>query len=98
MDRTTYQRLAFATVHAVQEAIEAKDDSVDAELHGEILTLTRDDGKQFVLNLHNVTQQLWYSSPLSGAWHFTWNGIRWHSTRSDDTLTAILEKEWGIHL
>jgi iron donor protein CyaY len=99
MDRTTYQRLAFQTVHAVQEAVEAQQEAWDVELHGEILTLVREDGKQFVLNLHNVTQQLWYSSPLSGAWHFAWDGAFWKNTRGGrESLTEVLQRETGITL
>jgi frataxin len=99
MERTEFQRLAFPVVHAVQDAVEAlPGDKWEAELHGEILTMTRDDGKQFVLNLHNVTRQLWYSSPLSGAWHFAWDGKTWQNTRGQGTLIALLQQEIGIVL
>lgn len=38
-----------------------------------IVTITVPSGKQFVINQHLPTKQIWVSSPVSGAGHFTFD-------------------------
>lgn len=71
----------------LQALVEALDhgigDVADVDLQGGVVTVAFDDGRQYVINKHAPTRQLWLSSPVSGAWHFAWDGegARWRSTR-----------------
>jgi frataxin len=99
LDRTTYQRLAFVTLAVVMEQAEQLSTDWDVELQGEILTLISPDNKTYVLNLHNATRQLWYASPVSGAWHFAHeNRHCWRSTRGPETLAEVLVRETGMQI
>ena len=48
---------------------------------------------QYLLNYHNVTAQLWLSSPVSGAHHFHYQGAAWLCTRTNESLTVLLQQE-----
>lgn len=61
---------------------------------GEIL-LTDSLKRQFLLNYHGVTNQLWYSSPLSGAHHFAFVNGEWLCTRTGNPLNDLLSNEWS---
>ena len=69
----------------------------DVELRGGILTVILDDGRQFVINKHTPTRQIWVSSPIGGAAHYAWddNAKVWRSTRSDAVLQAALAADLG---
>lgn len=79
-------------VNAIEEADE--DGVVDAELQGGVLTITLEDGKEFVINKHLPTQQIWVSSPVSGASYFHYD-MRLHRWVDDDEhrLTKFLAGE-----
>jgi CyaY protein len=47
----------------------------------------------YQFNYHGVTDQVWLSSPVSGAHHFIFDSDLWRSTRYAETLQQILEKE-----
>jgi iron-sulfur cluster assembly protein CyaY len=70
------------------------DDVMEAELQDGILTINLDNGRQYILNKHCQLQQLWLSSPVSGASHYTYNN-QWQSTRDDKILTTLLEQEFS---
>ena len=40
----------------------------------------------FLFNYHGVSHQIWFSSPLSGAHHYTFVNNQWISTRNDEPL------------
>jgi frataxin len=71
MDETTYLAIADKTLHALAEAVERADKGglLDIELNHGILTLTLEDKRQFVINRHTASRQVWMSSPVSGASH-----------------------------
>lgn len=94
MDDREFADRADRTLARLQDALESalSDDDPEIELRGGILTLELDDGRQFVLNKHAPTRQIWLSSPVSGASHFAWDEADacWRSTRGPDTLEARL--------
>jgi frataxin len=71
MDESTYLALADKTLESIARAIEEQDSAgrLDVELNQGILTLELDDGRQFVINRHTASRQVWMSSPISGASH-----------------------------
>lgn len=90
MDEREFAERADATLRAMQDALETAlaDADPEIELRGGILTLELEDGRQFVLNKHAPTRQLWLSSPVSGASHYAWGEAGWRSTRGPDLLEA----------
>lgn len=61
----------------------------------DVLTLTLPNGRQYVINKHRASQQIWVSSPISGGWHFAWDAgsASWQSTRTSQELLALLLAE-----
>ena len=91
-----FQNLAKKTLDDIFNIVEKKFQDFDVDFEGENLIIEVDNST-FVLSIHNPTQQIWMSSPVSGAHHFEYkeegNGYKWISTR-DDSMN-LLEK---IHL
>lgn len=99
-----FQNEADTLLAQMAEAIDdALGDMVDADIESEILTIDLKGGGQYVINKNNHYQQIWLSSPRSGAWHFarTLDDPRWRSTRDDvvdlkellaDELAAVTGK------
>lgn len=48
---------------------------------------------QYVINKHGVSQQIWVSSPFTGAHHFYLKEGVWRCTRKGETLQDLLELE-----
>jgi frataxin len=94
MDSSAFETAADALLAELQTKIEAALDAADpeVELRGGILTVVLDDGRQFVINKHAPTRQIWVSSPVGGAAHYAWDeGAKiWRSTRSESELRASL--------
>ena len=42
----------------------------DADLHDGILSLTLENGRQYIINKHQASLKIWVSSPVSGAAYF----------------------------
>ncbi len=70
-------------------------DAADIELSEGVLSLELEDGGVYLINRHIPLQQIWLSSPQSGAWHFAPSeGGNWISTRGEKlSIFDILNKE-----
>lgn len=79
MDESNFHERADDLLASLLEAIEMADEdgTVDTELTEGVLTLTLQDGGEFLINKHAPSQQIWLSSPSSGATHYSY-------TESDD--------------
>lgn len=96
MDVSDFERLAEETLDGLFEAIDAAiGDSVEVDFDNGILTIELEGGRQYVINKHAPTQELWVSSPLSGAAHYAYNpeAAAWVSTRGDAVLATVLAAE-----
>jgi frataxin len=102
MDSATFDRLATRTLKQLTTAIEDEMEDVldDIELQGSVLTIKLQDGGTYVINKHGVNQEIWLSSPKSGAAHFKPDPATgsWLPTRGGDALYARLEAELGAVL
>ena len=96
MDATTFENLAEKTLESLFEAIDdAIGDDADVDFDNGILTVELEDGRQYVINKHAPNQQIWLSSPISGAAHYAYDQESkiWLSTRGGDALMQALSTE-----
>jgi len=96
MDSTAFEDLAEKMIEFLFDAIdEAIGDDADVDLENGILTVELEDGRQYVINKHSPNQQIWLSSPISGAAHYKYDDATtaWISTRSSDVLLDVLSAE-----
>jgi len=99
MDATAFEDLAEKTIESLFDSIdEAIGDDADVDLENGILTVELEDGRQYVINKHSPNQQIWLSSPISGAAHYGYDDESgaWVSTRSSDVLLDILSAEMSL--
>ena len=91
--KKNFQNLAKKTLDAIFNLAETKSQDFDVDFEGENLIIEVNNST-FVLSIHNPTQQIWMSSPLSGAHHFEYkedgSEHKWISTR--DNSINLLEK------
>ena len=88
-----FQNLAKKTLDEVFNIAEKKSPDFDVDFEGENLIIEINNST-FVLSIHNPTQQIWMSSPISGAHHFECKEegreFKWISTR--DNSINLLDK------
>ena len=94
----TFAALADVTLHRLADMIEGADEdgTLDVELIAGILTVDLPSGRQFVINKHGPSQQIWLSSPFSGGLHFSYDeeGKCWKladGTHLDTLVRADIE-------
>ena len=85
-----YKSIAEQTLNDLLEQLDAL--PFDNDLNGSELLIKTPLGI-YQLNYHGVTDQLWLSSPVSGAHHFDYVQNKWQSTRTTHTLDDILSLE-----
>jgi frataxin len=99
MDDSDFDRLATLTLKRLTVAIEDAMEDVldDIELQGPVLTIKLEDGGTYVINKHGANQEIWLSSPKSGAAHFKHDPASgaWLPTRGGEPLHDRLEAELG---
>ena len=88
-----FQNLAKKTLDEIFRLTEKKSQEFDVDFEGENLIIEINNST-FVLSIHNPTQQIWMSSPISGAHHFECKEegreFKWISTR--DNSINLLDK------
>lgn len=95
LDESRFSTLADDMLERIADAVEAAlGDDIDVDFHGGILTLSLEEGGQYVLNKHAPNREIWLSSPVSGAAHFAYDDDRWVSTREPRVdLAHLLARE-----
>ncbi len=70
-----FEELAAKTLSKISDALDQFDEAGDleADYQNGIITITLDSGKQFIVNQHAPSRQIWLSSPLSGGKHFSYD-------------------------
>ncbi len=89
-----YEERAAPELSTLLDAFDAlDDDSVEAELESDILTLEFADGTRYVINSHRAARQIWMAAERN-AWHFDWVPAeeRWIAAKTGDELWATLER------
>ena len=96
LDEAAFERLAQATLLRWGDHLEDDGpEGLECEQAPGTLTLTPAGAGTFLLSKHAPLRQLWYSSTLSGASHYAWDGTSraWLSTRGGDDLATLLADE-----
>jgi CyaY protein len=101
LTESDYDALAAPELQRLIDSLDAlPNDSVEAELASDILTIEFSDGTRYVLNSHRAARQIWLSAERS-AWHFDYvpTSKRWVAAKSGDemwsTLTQLLSTKLG---
>lgn len=104
LSETDYDALAAPELErliaSLDRLMEKSDESLEAELASDILTIEFSDGTRYVLNSHRAARQIWLSAERS-AWHFDYlaSSQRWVAAKSGDelwsTLTQLLSTKLG---
>ncbi len=84
-----HQAIALQYLSDLSDILE---NSYDADYVGGSLLINHTKG-QFLLNYHGVMDQIWLSSPLSGAHHFVYQDDQWICTRTGRDLEDILRND-----
>lgn len=96
LDETTFEKIADDFLGKLMDAIDDDlGDQMDVDLQGGILTIDLDAGGQYVINKHGPNQQIWMSSPKSGATHYgrDESAGTWLCTRSGADMLKTLASE-----
>ena len=95
MDHNNFLTAAKSVLEDVANMFEYR--GFDVEWRGEALYIEPEEERKIcVIYAHNTTQQIWLSSPLFGAYHFTLADNNWLCTRSGEKLQNILAKEFSL--
>ena len=75
MNKQEFHLLADAEINRLFTAIEEQDEDtiLEVDILDEILTIVLPDQQQYVINKQSYAQQIWLSSPISGAYHFDYD-------------------------
>src|SRR5882724_4425170 len=89
-----YDAVAAPELARLIESLDSlTNDSVEAELASDILTVEFADGARYVLNSHRAARQIWLSAERS-AWHFDYqsDSKTWIAAKTGDELWATLTR------
>jgi frataxin len=93
---TAFAALAEATLNRLADTVEALDEDgvLEVEYISGMLTIDFSTGRQFVINKHGPSKQIWMSSPLSGGLHFSYveNDQDW-ALADGRRLSTLLQAE-----
>ena len=75
MNEVEFNHVANATLSAMLDVLEPQDEAglLEVEFQAGVMTITLADHRQFIVNKHAPTKQLWLSSPVSGGLHFSYD-------------------------
>ena len=92
MDSTQYHKIVDELLQKISDEIELRDDVDDVDYLQGILNIEFTDGRKYVLNKHEPTKQIWFSSPISGAHKFKYENGKWIGYEKEE-LNQLLHSE-----
>ncbi len=84
-----YQSIALKYL---QDLCDALENDWDADYTEGALLIKHPLG-QFLLNYHGTMDQIWLSSPITGAHHFSYDAPKWLCTRTKAELENVLRQD-----
>jgi iron donor protein CyaY len=99
MDKNEFVQLADETIENIANEIEEADSLYQLEIDfiDGVVNIELQDGKEYVINRHDASSQIWLSSPFSGAHHFSYEDEQWISS-DESTLYRLLKEEFKEEL
>lgn len=96
-----FSKQAEQLINIIAESIEQQDNEgiLDIDLHlGEMLNIITPDG-QYVINKHSAAQEVWLSSPQTGAYHFSYQALKsqWIDSKGTEIIN-LLQQELSVFL
>jgi len=94
LSESDYDALAAPELQRLIKSLDSlTDDSIEAELASDILTIEFSDGARYVLNSHRAARQIWLSAERS-AWHFDYvpSSKSWVAAKTGDEMWATLNR------
>ena len=94
MDSIEFNKIAEHTLEKLTRDIEQADQEYLLEIDriGPVLTIELEDGREYIINKHDASQEIWVASPVSGASHFHHQEGVWKN-RQGEILENMLAKE-----
>ena len=95
-----FDKIADDTLKNIFESLEKLDESgeIECDLIDDILTIEDDEEQQFIINKHQASGQIWYSSPISGGVHFSYdsNSKKWKTSKGQELYIMLKEEIKGF--
>ncbi len=94
MERKEFSRLSARALRHIDTVLGDLDrDDIDVVLAGDVLTVSFDDGAQFIINAHSAAGQVWMAAGTT-AWHFDYEPAsqKWIASRSGDELMEAVSR------
>ncbi|KAF8818579.1 iron donor protein CyaY [Rickettsia endosymbiont of Cardiosporidium cionae] len=86
-------------LHYINDRLDehAISDNIEADVSNEVLTITIDDCKTFVINKQCSLKEIWVSSPFTGPYHFKLDtdSNLWKDS-SNNELFSLITHEIGV--
>jgi frataxin len=94
MNSSQFKQLADETLSNLSELLEKADKeyNLEIDLLDGILNIELPDGGKYVINKHNASMQIWMSSPVSGASHFSYENDKWIASDGMDFIAVIKDE------
>lgn len=92
MTDTEFERIADATLAAIERAIEASALDADLQTKGAgVLEIEFHDGSKMIVNRQVAARELWVAAK-AGGFHYRHDGRVWRDTRDGGELFAALSR------
>ncbi|MBY0292374.1 MAG: iron donor protein CyaY [Alphaproteobacteria bacterium] len=88
-----FHAVSTHTFEELADFFETSWPEADVDLLDETLTVSLQNDLHYLINKHEVTQQLWLASPFTGAHHFYLKNGQWWCTRTNLNLEELLRQE-----
>jgi len=99
MTESEFERLAGATLAALESAFEQGAPDADVQVKGAgVLEIEFDNGSKMIINRHAAAREIWVAC-ASGGFHFRHDGGAWRDTRDGtelfDAVSRLASQQGG---
>lgn len=92
-----FHTISSRSLEELADFFETSWPEADIDLYDDALTVNLPQNRQYVINKHGVTRQIWVASPFTGAHHFHFKDGEWRCTRTDIRLEDLFLNECNNH-
>ena len=95
MNEIEFRACAYDYMTKLVDHLETQYPALDLEDTEDSIILELSDRRQFLINVHPTSQQIWLSSPFSGAHHYIYDAQAqdWLDMRGSHSLLSQLNSE-----